>query len=109
MNHARADYRDMHLKPEFDQFQNFRYRFSSVEAQVRRGVVWAAFCCELIADTSSYEGGCLACSAAAGTTNLRGRRSTSSMALSWRAKEAAVKMNMKQAVDSGSALASGSW
>jgi ketosteroid isomerase-like protein len=53
VNHGWADYRDTHLKPELDQFQNFQYRFSSVEAQVRVGVAWAAFRYELIADTSN--------------------------------------------------------
>jgi ketosteroid isomerase-like protein len=53
VNHGWAEYRDSHLKPELDQFQNFQYRFSSVEAQVRANVAWAAFRYELLADTSN--------------------------------------------------------
>ena len=53
VNHGWAEYRDSHLKPELEGFQNFQYRYASVEAQVRDNVAWAAFRYELIADMQS--------------------------------------------------------
>lgn len=50
-NHGWVDYRDHHLKPELDEFENFRYRYFEVEPQVRGSVAWAPFRYELSVDT----------------------------------------------------------
>lgn len=52
VNHGWTDYRDSHLAPELEQFQNFQYRYFSIEPQVRGDVAWAAFRYELAVDTS---------------------------------------------------------
>lgn len=43
VNHGWIDYRDNHLKPELDQFEEFRYGYRSVEPVVRGNVAWASF------------------------------------------------------------------
>ncbi len=51
VNHGWADYRDHHLKPELESFENFSYRYHSVEPVVRGDVSWASFQYELSVDT----------------------------------------------------------
>ncbi len=51
VNHGWEEYRDDHLKPELEGFQNFSYRYFDVEAQVRGDVAWAGFRYELSVDT----------------------------------------------------------
>jgi ketosteroid isomerase-like protein len=51
VNHGWADYRDNHLQPELEGFENFRYRYYAVEPQVRQDVAWNSFRYELAADT----------------------------------------------------------
>lgn len=51
VNHGWPDYRDNHLGRELESFDNFAYRFFSIEPQVRGAVAWAAFRYELSADT----------------------------------------------------------
>lgn len=53
VNRGWADYRDNHLQPELADFENLRYRFFSVEPQVRGSVAWAAFRYELSVDAPS--------------------------------------------------------
>ncbi len=50
VNHGWAEYRDEHLKPELERFENFEYRFSSIEPQIRGNVAWAAFRYTVVAD-----------------------------------------------------------
>ncbi|MGE0439002.1 MAG: nuclear transport factor 2 family protein [Vicinamibacterales bacterium] len=49
VNHGWADYRDRHIGPELADAENFRYRFYSVEPQIRGDVAWAAFRFDLAA------------------------------------------------------------
>jgi ketosteroid isomerase-like protein len=51
VNHGWVDYRDNHLQPELEGFENFRYRYYAVEPQVRQDVAWNSFRYELAADT----------------------------------------------------------
>ncbi len=51
VNHGWADYRDNHLGPELESFENFEYRFYSVEPQVRGDVAWSSFRYDLAVDT----------------------------------------------------------
>ncbi len=51
VNHGWADYRDNHLGPELESFENFEYRFYGVEPQVRDDVAWASFRYDLAVDT----------------------------------------------------------
>ncbi len=51
VNHGWADYRDNHLKPELENFENFTYRYYNVEPQVRGDVAWASFRYDLAVDT----------------------------------------------------------
>lgn len=51
VNHGWADYRDHHLKPELESFENFSYRYYSVEPVVRDDVAWASFQYDLSVDT----------------------------------------------------------
>lgn len=43
VNHGWVDYRDNHLGPELESFENFEYRFYGVEPQVRGDVAWSSF------------------------------------------------------------------
>ena len=51
VNHGWADYRDNHLGPELESFENFEYRFYSVEPTVRDDVAWASLRYDLVIDT----------------------------------------------------------
>ncbi len=51
VNNGWVDYRDHHLKPELERFQNFRLRYFDIEAQVRGNVAWAAFRYEVAFDS----------------------------------------------------------
>ncbi len=51
VNHGWADYRDNHLAPEMESFENFQYRYYSVEPQVRGDVAWSSFRYDLAVDT----------------------------------------------------------
>ena len=51
VNHGWEEYRDHHLKPELEAFDNFEYRFFAIEPQVRGDVAYTAFRYELSADT----------------------------------------------------------
>lgn len=51
VNHGWQDYRDNHLAPELDAFENFRYRYFAIEPVVRDGMAYSAFRYELAADT----------------------------------------------------------
>lgn len=51
VNHGWADYRDHHLGPELERFENFDYRFFAIEPQVRNDVAWTPFRYELELDT----------------------------------------------------------
>ena len=51
VNHGWADYRDNHLGPELEMFENFEYRFYAVEPQVRGDVAWSSFRYDLAVDT----------------------------------------------------------
>ncbi|NCG33738.1 MAG: hypothetical protein GWP44_12760 [Proteobacteria bacterium] len=53
VNHGWADYRDSHLKPELEAFENFVYRWYAIEPVVDGDASWAAFRYDLAADTSS--------------------------------------------------------
>lgn len=53
VNHGWADYRDHHLAPELESFENFAYTFSAVEPVVVGEVSYVAFRYELSADTES--------------------------------------------------------
>lgn len=50
VNHGWVDYRDHHLAPELDHFENLRYRYHSIEPVVRGDVAWAAFRYDLAFD-----------------------------------------------------------
>ena len=43
VNHGWLDYRDNHLKPELEAFQNLDYRFFAIEPQIRGEFAFAAF------------------------------------------------------------------
>jgi ketosteroid isomerase-like protein len=43
VNHGWIDYRDNHLKPELDHFEEFRYQYRSIEPVVRGNVAWTSF------------------------------------------------------------------
>ena len=51
VNHGWADYRDSHLKPELEAFENFSYQWHSIEPQVMGSTAFAAFRYDLAADT----------------------------------------------------------
>ena len=51
VNHGWADYRDNHLAPELEDFENFKYRYYAIEPQVRGSVAWTPFRYELAVDT----------------------------------------------------------
>jgi ketosteroid isomerase-like protein len=51
VNHGWADYRDNHLAPELEAFENFSYRWFAIEPVVDGDASWAAFRYELAADT----------------------------------------------------------
>ncbi len=51
VNHGWADYRDNHLGPELESFENFEYRFYAVEPTVRGDVAWSSFRYDLAVDT----------------------------------------------------------
>ncbi len=51
VNHGWVDYRDNHLGRELESFENFEYRFYSVEPQVRGDVAWSSFRYDLAVDT----------------------------------------------------------
>jgi ketosteroid isomerase-like protein len=51
VNHGWADYRDNHLGPELESFENFEYRFYAVEPTVRGTVAWASLRYDLAVDT----------------------------------------------------------
>ena len=51
VNHGWADYRDNHLGPELESFENFEYRFHAVEPTVRGDVAWSSFRYDLAIDT----------------------------------------------------------
>ncbi|PHR90531.1 MAG: hypothetical protein COA78_35065 [Blastopirellula sp.] len=53
VNHGWEDYRDHHLVPELQAFENFQYRIFAIEPQVRDNIAFTAFRYELSADTSS--------------------------------------------------------
>ena len=53
VNHGWEDYRDHHLAPELASFENFEYRYFSIEPVVRGDVAYSAFRYELKADTPS--------------------------------------------------------
>jgi ketosteroid isomerase-like protein len=55
VNHGWEDYRDNHLKPEFESFENTSFRYFAVEPQVRGDVAWASFRYELSADTGERQ------------------------------------------------------
>ena len=51
VNRGWYDYRDNHLKPELEEFENLTYRFLDLEPQVRGDVAWAAFRYDFMVDT----------------------------------------------------------
>jgi len=53
VNHGWEDYRDNHLKPELDAFENFQYRYFAIEPKVVGSLAYAAFRYELSADIST--------------------------------------------------------
>ena len=61
VNHGWADYRDNHLAPELESFEDFSYRWFAIEPVVDGDASWAAFRYELSANTS------------AGAVNVEGR------------------------------------
>ena len=52
VNHGWEEYRDHHLQPELEAFENFSYRYFAIEPRVKGDVAFAAFRYELKADTS---------------------------------------------------------
>jgi ketosteroid isomerase-like protein len=52
VNHGWKEYRDSHLKPELESFENFSYSYFDVEPHVRGDVAWAGFRYELSVDTA---------------------------------------------------------
>lgn len=55
VNHGWVDYRDNHLAPELEHFENLDYRYHAIEPVVRGDVAWAAFRYDLSFRT--HEGG----------------------------------------------------
>jgi len=53
VNHGWADYRDNHLAPELESFEDFSYRWFAIEPVVDGNASWAAFRYELSANTSN--------------------------------------------------------
>ena len=53
VNHGWVDYRDNHLGPELERFENFRLRYYGVEPQVRGDVAWGSFRYDLSLDMPS--------------------------------------------------------
>ncbi len=53
VNHGWDEYRDHHLKPELQAFNNLQYRFFAIEPQVRGDIAFSAFRYELSAVTES--------------------------------------------------------
>lgn len=53
VNHGWADYRDNHLAPELESFDDFSYRWFAIEPVVDGDASWAAFRYELSANSSS--------------------------------------------------------
>ncbi len=53
VNHGWAEYRDDHLRPELEVFENLNYRYFAIEPQVRGNMAFAAFRYEL---SGSMEG-----------------------------------------------------
>ncbi len=51
VNHGWVDYRDNHLGPELESFENFEYRFYAVEPTVRGTVAWTSLRYDLVIDT----------------------------------------------------------
>jgi ketosteroid isomerase-like protein len=51
VNHGWEEYRDHHLKPELEMFENFEIRYFAIEPQVRGEVAYTPFRYELSADT----------------------------------------------------------
>lgn len=51
VNHGWEDYRDHHLAPEMENFENFEYSYSAIEPQVRGDVAWSSFRYALSVDT----------------------------------------------------------
>ena len=49
VNHGWAEYRDHHLRPELEAFENFEYRYFAIEPVVRGDMAFAAFRYELSA------------------------------------------------------------
>ena len=55
VNHGWEEYRDDHLEPELQAFQNLEYRYFAIEPQVRGNIAYAAFRYELSADTEDSQ------------------------------------------------------
>ena len=55
VNHGWAEYRDDHLRPELEVFENLNYRYFAIEPQVRGNVAFAAFRYELSAAMEGRE------------------------------------------------------
>jgi len=53
VNHGWEEYRDHHLAPELEAFENFSYRYFAIEPQVRGDIAFSAFRYELTADLES--------------------------------------------------------
>ncbi len=53
VNHGWEEYRDHHLKPELQAFDNFQYHFFAIEPRVKEDFAYSAFRYELSADTES--------------------------------------------------------
>ena len=53
VNHGWEDYRDHHLQPELQLFQNLTYRYFAIEPLVKGSLAYAGFQYELTADTTS--------------------------------------------------------
>jgi len=51
VNHGWEDYRDHHLAPELEAFEDLEYRFYSIEPVIRGDLAYAAFRYELDANT----------------------------------------------------------
>ncbi len=51
VDHGWADYRDHHLAPELEAFENFSYRWFAIEPVVDGNAAWASFRYELSAQT----------------------------------------------------------
>ena len=51
VNHGWVDYRDNHLGPELESFENIEYRFYAVEPTVRGTVAWTSLRYDLVIDT----------------------------------------------------------